>query len=196
MVDVAIFGLGNPGLEYQYTRHNLGFIILDYIASLNNLLWQEKKKLHALLSENSMENKKLVFIKPTTFMNNSGICVQNILNYYKLASTKIVIIYDDMDLPFGKVRCKIEGGSAGHNGIKSIDKFVGTQYFRVRVGIGRPENNFINSADYVMQKFSKIELQSIKTISQVISDKILCFTGSDLLSMREVANYINNINLD
>lgn len=195
MVDIAIFGLGNPGLEYQYTRHNLGFIILDYIASLNNLLWQNKKKLHSFISEYNLSNQKFAFIKPTTFMNNSGICVQNILNYYKLTSTKVVVIYDDMDLPFCKVRCKIGGSSAGHNGIKSIDKSIGIEYFRVRIGIDKPDNNFISSTDYVMQKFSKSELQHIKVISEILSDKMLSFSSPNLDTLQKVANDINNRNL-
>ncbi len=195
MLDVAIFGLGNPGLEYKETRHNLGFIILDYISSLNNLLWQHKKKLYSDISEYNIESKKVAFIKPMTFMNNSGICVQSVLNYYKLNASKVIVIYDDMDLPFCKMRCKIAGGSGGHNGIKSIDQAIGVEYLRMRVGIGRPENNFINSSDYVLHKFSKNELQHVKNISKLISDQISCFSEFNLLALQQLANYINNTNL-
>lgn len=194
MVDVAIFGLGNPGAEYQDTKHNLGFIILDYIACLNNLLWQHKKKLHAEITEYKKENKKILFIKPITFMNNSGVCVQSLLNYYKIDPQKTVVIYDDMDLDFCKVRCKFAGSSAGHNGIKSIDKAIGQEYFRVRIGIDRP--SFMNSADYVLQNFSKSELRQVKAIAEILSEQILRFSDADLSSMIQVANYINNTNLN
>jgi len=165
---VLIIGLGNPGNEYQNTRHNVGFMAIDALAP-RDATWKKEK--NALTARDEIDGYKLIFVKPQTFMNNSGDSVGPLMAFYKIPLENIVVIHDDMDLKLGDVREKIGGSSAGHNGIKSIDNAIGNEYKRIRIGIGHPRDFGlnINPADWVLGKFDDEQLSLIKSAIKSIS---------------------------
>ena len=163
-------GLGNPTPDSENNRHNVGFKIIDSINKKFGLS-KQKPKFKGLLTTGNIGNKKVYAIKPLTFMNNSGICIREVIEYFKINVEDIIVFHDDLDVEFGKIKTKFGGSSAGHNGIASIDKFIGKDYSRVRVGIGKPKNN-VEVADYVLQNFDEDENIGIEKISKNISDSI------------------------
>ena len=163
-------GLGNPTPDSENNRHNVGFKIIDSINKKFDLS-KQKPKFKGLLTTGNIGNKKIYAIKPLTFMNNSGICIRELIEYFKIDAENVIVFHDDLDVEFGKIKAKFGGSDAGHNGIASIDKFIGKDYSRVRVGIGKPKNN-IEIADYVLQNFSEEESTGIEKISNDISDSI------------------------
>jgi len=163
-------GLGNPTPDSENNRHNVGFKIIDTINKKFGLS-KQKPKFKGLLTTGNIGNEKVYAIKPLTFMNNSGICIREVIEYFKINVEDIIVFHDDLDVEFGKIKTKFGGSSAGHNGIASIDKFIGKEYSRVRVGIGKPKNN-IEVADYVLQNFDDDEIIGIEKISKNISDSI------------------------
>ena len=138
-----LVGLGNPGPNNTNNRHNIGFKITDAINKQFNLS-KQKPKFKGLLTTGNIEDKKVYAIKPLTFMNNSGVAIKELIEYFKIDAKNVIVFHDDMDLDLGKVKAKVGGGSAGHNGIDSIDKNIGKSYSRIRIGIGRPKNNTRN----------------------------------------------------
>lgn len=151
-----VVGLGNPGKEYNLTRHNVGFIILDkYLGDIN---WSSK--FNGLYYEKNINNEKVIFVKPQSYMNLSGNVVQKFINFYKIDSKDLLVIHDDLDLPVGKFRIKINSSSGGHNGIKDIISCLNTNEF-VRLKIGISQNRNIDTKDYVLGKFSKSDLEII-----------------------------------
>ncbi len=163
-------GLGNPTPDSENNRHNVGFKIIDAINKKFNLS-KQKPKFKGLLTTGNIENEKIYAIKPLTFMNNSGICIRELLEYFKFDAEDVIVFHDDLDVEFGKVKAKFGGSDAGHNGIASIDKFIGKDYSRVRIGIGKPKNS-IDVGDYVLQNFDEEELVEINKISKDITDSI------------------------
>ena len=163
-------GLGNPTPDSENNRHNVGFKIIDSINKKFSLS-KQKPKFKGLLTTGNIGSEKIYAIKPLTFMNNSGICIRELIEYFKIDAQDVIVFHDDLDVEFGKIKAKFGGSSAGHNGIASIDKFIGKDYSRVRVGIGKP-NNGIEIADYVLQNFDDEETLSIQKISKNISDSI------------------------
>ena len=163
-------GLGNPTPDSENNRHNVGFKIIDSINKKFGLS-KQKPKFKGLLTTGHIANKKIYAIKPLTFMNNSGICIRELIEYFKIEVEDIIVFHDDLDVEFGKIKAKFGGSSAGHNGIASIDKFIGKDYSRVRIGIGKPKNN-IEIADFVLQNFDEDEAISIEKISKDITDSI------------------------
>ena len=163
-------GLGNPTPDSENNRHNVGFKIIDNINKEFSLS-KQKPKFKGLLTTGSINNKKVYAIKPLTFMNNSGICIRELIEYFKINAEDVIVFHDDLDVEFGKIKVKFGGSNAGHNGIASIDKFIGQDYSRVRIGIGKPKNN-IEVADYVLQNFDEDESISIEKISKNIVDSI------------------------
>ena len=163
-------GLGNPTPDSENNRHNVGFKIIDTINKQFNLS-KQKPKFKGLLTTGSINNKKIYAIKPLTFMNNSGICIRELIEYFKIDSENVIVFHDDLDVEFGKIKAKFGGSSAGHNGIASIDKFIGKDYSRIRIGIGKPKEN-IETADYVLQNFSDDETDGIEKISKNITESI------------------------
>lgn len=164
-------GLGNPGKQYELTRHNVGFIILDNLSENMNLQWKDSKKFTAHVTETNFKGKKIYFCKPQTYMNLSGESVQKISSYYNIPLSDIVVFHDDLDLNLGRIKFKTGGGSAGHNGLKSIDLMVGNNYNRIRIGIGKPENNYSVSS-YVLSKFSDDEFPILENVIKHISSNI------------------------
>jgi len=157
-------GLGNPTRDSEDNRHNIGFKIIDAINKKFTLS-KQKPKFKGLLTTGNIDEKKVYAIKPLTFMNNSGICIRELMEYFKIKAEDIIIFHDDLDIDFGKVKAKFGGSSAGHNGIESIDKFIGKDYSRVRIGIGKPKTKAAVT-DHVLKDFDedeKIELEKITT---------------------------------
>ena len=163
---LLLVGLGNPGSNCTNTRHNIGFKIID---ALNKkfALSKQKPKFKGLLTTGNIADKKIYAIKPLTFMNNSGICIRELIEYFKIDSKEVIVFHDDMDIDFGKIKTKFGGGSAGHNGIESIDKFIGKEYSRVRVGIGHPkQKKKVNN--HVLEDFKEDEEEKIQEITESI----------------------------
>ena len=146
-------GLGNPSPDSKDNRHNIGFKIIDAINQKYNLS-KQKPKFKGLLTTGTISNKKVYAIKPLTFMNNSGICIRELIEYFKIDAENVIVFHDDLDIDFGKIKAKFGGSSAGHNGIESIDKFIGKEYSRIRIGIGRP-NGKAQVTDHVLKDFSE-----------------------------------------
>ncbi|HFH8161254.1 TPA: aminoacyl-tRNA hydrolase [Streptococcus agalactiae] len=150
-----IVGLGNPGSKYNDTKHNIGFMAVDRIVKKLDVNFTEDKNFKAEIGSDFINGEKIYFIKPTTFMNNSGIAVKALLTYYNISIKDMIIIYDDLDMEVGKIRFRQKGSAGGHNGIKSIIAHLGTQEFdRIKVGIGRP-NGRMTVNNHVLGKFDK-----------------------------------------
>ena len=163
-------GLGNPTPNSENNRHNIGFKIIDAINSKFKLS-KQKPKFKGLLTTGNINEKKVYAIKPLTFMNNSGICIRELIEYFKIAAENIIVFHDDLDIDFGKIKTKFGGSSAGHNGIESIDKFIGKDYSRVRIGIGKP-NDKIAVSDYVLKDFDDDEKQQLETLKNNITENL------------------------
>ena len=167
---ILLVGLGNPTPDSKENRHNIGFKIIDAINQKFSLS-KQKPKFKGLLTTGNILNKKVYAIKPLTFMNNSGICIRELIEYFKIGVEDIIVFHDDLDIDFGKIKAKIGGSSAGHNGIASIDKFVGKDYSRVRIGIGKPDSK-ISTSDYVLNNFSEEEKEHLDKITENIIDSL------------------------
>ena len=167
---ILLVGLGNPTPDSKENRHNIGFKIIDAINQKFSLS-KQKPKFKGLLTTGNILNKKVYAIKPLTFMNNSGVCIRELIEYFKIGVEDIIVFHDDLDIDFGKIKAKIGGSSAGHNGIASIDKFVGKDYSRVRIGIGKPDSK-ISTSDYVLNNFSEEEKAHLDKITENIIDSL------------------------
>ena len=179
---MLLVGLGNPTPDSNNNRHNVGFKIIDAINTKFGLS-KQKPKFKGLLTTGNISNKKVYAIKPLTFMNNSGICIRELIEYFKIDPENVIVFHDDLDVDFKKIKAKFGGSSAGHNGIESIDKFIGKDYARVRVGIGKPEKK-IEVSDFVLTNFSEEEKEELgKVIQNIIeSMPILIDKKLDLFS--------------
>jgi len=169
-----IIGLGNPGKQYQNTRHNLGFLIIDALRQdLKFENWQSSKKFHASVSQGVFANEKIILAKPETFMNDSGKTAKLLADYYQIGSEQILAVHDEADLPFGEIRCQPGRGAAGHRGVESLINHLKTNIFcririgifcRIRIGIN-PESGADKSLeDFVLEKFTPQEEESIPGI--------------------------------
>ena len=163
-------GLGNPGVNYALNRHNIGFMVMDQIANDHRFgPWRDKFK--GRLCEGKLNSKKVLLLKPETFMNLSGQSVEAAANFYKLNLDQITVFHDELDLPPNKLRMKQGGGHAGHNGLRSIHSHLGSDYARVRLGIGHPGQKDL-VANYVLHNFSKAEQDQLSLLLEGISDGI------------------------
>lgn len=162
-----VVGLGNPGEKYAKTRHNIGFEVINELQKELNVTG-EREKFQGLLSEKNIDGEKVLFLKPLTFMNLSGNSIVAVVNFYKIDPKKdMIIIYDDMDLPVGKLRVKEKGSSGGHNGIKSIISHLGDEFLRIKCGIGKSKDNTI---DFVLGQFDKIEQETVDKMIKNAAD--------------------------
>lgn len=173
-----VVGLGNPGAEYEATRHNVGFMAADEIHRRYNFS-AFRAKFSGLIAEGNIDGKKVYLLKPQTYMNLSGNSVVQVANFYKILPENIFVIHDDMDLPTTKIKAKIGGGSGGHNGIKSIDAAITPNYNRIRIGVGHPENqNEENTINHVLSRFSKQDAENIKNDIDIVANLIgIALTG-------------------
>ncbi len=174
-----IAGLGNPGREYRQNRHNVGFMVLDRLAeSLNTNFSRLESK--ALVTKTTYNGIKLILVKPQTYMNLSGQPVSSLSRFYKIPYEQLLMVYDDVDLPFGTLRMRPEGGSGGQKGMKSIIERLGTQAFpRLRVGIGRPPGR-MDAADYVLQNFSGSDQEFLPVILDQATQAVLDFVSQGI----------------
>ena len=167
---LLLVGLGNPTPNSQNNRHNIGFKVVDAINQKFGLS-KQKPKFKGLLTTGNINDKKIYVIKPLTFMNSSGICIRELLEYFKIESENVIVFHDDLDVEFGKIKTKFGGTSAGHNGIASIDKFIGKDYSRVRIGIGKPQNK-MSVSDFVLNDFNDDEQELLKKITNNIIESL------------------------
>ena len=178
-----ICGLGNPGKKYFKTRHNVGFVLIEELISNYNFVTVKKDKKKELY-KGCIGKKKCILIKPLTFMNLSGSVVLETLNFYKIKNSNLYVIHDDLDLKIAKIKIKIGGGNGGHNGLESIDNYIGKKYHRIRIGIDHPGNKNLVSS-YVLNKFSKIEKILINNKLNIVTKYFkLIFSESNLFLTR------------
>ena len=187
-----IVGLGNPGKKYLQTRHNVGYLAVTTIAEDNNFSnWKEKFQGH--ISTGVLNSKKIIILKPTTYMNLSGQSVGELIRFYKIATKNVIVFHDDIDLTLAKVKIKVGGGHAGHNGLRSIDQHIGSEYLRIRIGVGRPTNKGA-VADYVLNNFSKSEIKIIEKLITNISDSTnYLITGQNSQFIKAVSRNFQNL---
>ncbi len=165
-----IVGLGNPGSKYEKTKHNIGFMAIDNIVKNLDITFTDDKNFKAQIGSTFINHEKVYFVKPTTFMNNSGIAVKALLTYYNIDITDLIVIYDDLDMEVSKLRLRSKGSAGGHNGIKSIIAHIGTQEFnRIKVGIGRPLKG-MTVINHVMGQFNTEDNIAISlTLDRVVN---------------------------
>lgn len=165
---LLLVGLGNPGKKYDGTRHNVGFYCLDeFVKSSGFGTWTEKKDLRCLLASGALGDTRVIAIKPMTFMNLSGEAVSAVMRFYKVPTDKAVVVHDEIDIPFGLVRTRIGGSSAGHKGIKSLLAYVGDNFGRIRIGIKRETR--MEASDFVLAKFSPAEQKHLPALAQEVT---------------------------
>jgi len=172
-----LVGLGNPGQEYVGTRHNVGFEVINRLSANYNMN-TFSNKFHGLYSKISSNN--FVLLKPLTYMNASGASVVEASKFFKILPERIFVFHDDLDLEIGKLKIKIGGGNGGHNGLRSIDQYIGSNYWRIRIGISRPEHSG-DIANYVLKKFTKEQNEIIDMmIEKIIKNiNVLLVEGKD-----------------
>jgi PTH1 family peptidyl-tRNA hydrolase len=177
---LLIVGLGNIGKEYDDTKHNVGFKIVDNLVSSREELgkWQDKKNLKSHFTMGQFGDTRIIVIKPTTLMNLSGEAVQAVSNFYKIAPSQILVVHDELDIKFGQIRTGIEGSSAGHNGVQSIIEQIGANFNRLRIGIGPKKPAQIDSADFVLSKFNKDQMGNMDELVKEATSMIIEFIFS------------------
>lgn len=155
---LLIVGLGNPESKYDGTRHNIGFQVIDYFAKANRFpAWTEKKDLKAQISSSNLGDSRVIVVKPTTYMNNSGEAVQAVQRYFRIYNQNTLVVYDELAIPFGQLRTRLGGSDAGHNGVKSLISHMGEDFGRLRIGIGSETSKNADAAMFVLKKFNKEE---------------------------------------
>lgn len=186
-----IVGLGNPGEKYTFTRHNAGFLAIDYISQKENI--EVKKIKHkALIGEGTIAGERVVLAKPQTFMNLSGESIKEIATWYKIPNENILVIYDDTSMPTGSIRIREKGSAGGHNGMKSIIQHLSTDVFpRLKVGINEKPEGY-DLADYVLGKFSKGEQEILFETFGKINDAVNEFIRKDIKSAMNKFNFIRS----
>ena len=174
-----IAGLGNPGREFRDTRHNIGFLLVDKIAATLELDFS-RTQAKALITDGIYQNNKIILVKPQTYMNRSGHAIHSLLSFYKVDLENMLVAYDDVDLPFGAIRLRPSGGSAGHKGVQSIIEQLGSDQFpRLRLGVGRPPG-FKQAANYVLKPFNKEEDEFLDPFLEQASEAALAVTTNGL----------------
>ena len=163
-------GLGNPNPNSENNRHNVGFKIIDAINQKFKLS-KQKPKFKGLLTTGNINDKKVYAIKPLTFMNNSGVCIRELIEYFKIDASDVIVFHDDLDIDFGKIKAKFGGSSAGHNGVTSIDKFIGKEYSRIRIGIGKPTTKS-EIVDHLLNDFDEEEIKQLEKITNSITTSL------------------------
>jgi len=169
-----VVGLGNPGVKYEFTRHNIGFMILDNLARNIKIEFKKVKSYYSLISRGMINNHKVILIKPQTFMNLSGRAVRKAVSYYKIPLQDLLIVYDDLNLELGQIRIRKKGSTGGHKGIESIMQYLNSEDIpRLRIGIGNPPVNFNSDCtSYVLSNFSYDEKDKIKEVMQLSTEAI------------------------
>ncbi len=186
-----VVGLGNPGKEYENTRHNVGFMVVDELVKTLRAKGPFQEAL-SLLYKARLGGKEVILAKPQTYMNNSGAAVINLLEEYSLSPEEMIVVYDDLDLPLGSMRLRLKGSSGGHKGVESIINYIGTQNFpRLRIGIGRPKKK----EDVVKYVLSPFPPDEERVISQVVKKAVRCLMRAIELSPEQAMEYCNRQDL-
>jgi len=185
-----IVGLGNPGKKYQHTRHNLGFLVIDRLAQQNHIALS-KKFCDALIGEWSIGGENVILAKPQTFMNRSGTAVKAMLRKYRGGSEDLLIVYDDLDLPFGRIRIRTQGSAGGHRGVESImETLAAAPFCRIRVGVGRPPGG-MDAVDYVLEAFDAGEAGALSEILDRAAAAVECLLRDGVQRAMELYNRAN-----
>jgi len=162
---ILIIGLGNPGKEYELTRHNVGFLAIDDFADRNNFpAWINKADLKSHIAISQMGQSRVILAKPNTFMNESGQAAQAVQHFYRIYNPETVVVYDELAIKFGQIRARVSGSDAGHNGIKSLVSHIGDDFGRLRIGIANDFSGKANASDFVLGKFTKQEQSGLPAI--------------------------------
>lgn len=186
-----VVGLGNPGSKYEQTRHNIGFMALDYYANKEGFSFSDSKW-EAKVAKAFIGSRQVVFAKPETFMNNSGRAVGKICAYYKIAAEDVIVIHDDLDLDLGRIKLVVNRGAGGHNGITSIIQCLGVKNFtRIRAGIGRPDaHSEMTVSNFVLSKFTNAESQIVDSLLSSIVEAFQLVVGHGITSAMNQVNKI------
>ena len=180
-----IVGLGNPGKEYEGTRHNVGFEVIDYLSNKYNID-VNRTKFKGIYGEGFIGNNKVILLKPTTYMNLSGESIREVINFYKLNNDEVIVIYDDISLEIGNLRIREKGSAGGHNGIKSIIANIGGDVFpRIKIGVGQPNGDLVS---HVLGRFSKEESE---VLMEVIEASLIGVEGIIKDGTKEAMNKLN-----
>lgn len=173
-----VFCLGNPTPAYEGTRHNVGFLVADAVATSHAVNFVEKSKLKALVAELTVDGEKIIVAKPITYYNDVGQSYRAIVDFYKLAVNDVLIVHDELMLPFGTLRSRVGGSDAGNNGVKSINHHGGSQTYRLRIGVGNELRDRMDDSDFVLGKFSANEREKLKEISDQALSIIAAFINN------------------
>jgi peptidyl-tRNA hydrolase, PTH1 family len=160
-----VVGLGNPGKDFEKNRHNVGYLMLDKLAEKYDSNWTKDSKKKVEISQYDNGMSKIILIKPTTFMNLSGEAVQAVQNYYKIPTENVIVVSDDIDLDYGKIRIRKGGGSGGHNGLSDVTNKIGDDYWRIRIGCKNELRDRIDAADFVLSNFTKEEQEELSSLA-------------------------------
>lgn len=191
MANYAIIGLGNPGEIYQKTRHNLGFWLLDKVAEKENVHFKSSKEFHADHLVMTRKDKSILLIKPKTFMNESGRYLSSILNYFRCSTTNMILVHDELTLPFGEVKISKNRGAGGHNGVTSVMSSIGNSFIRFRIGIGSKPFPQMNLSDFVLSKLSSEELTLLEGRRDNICDALFSILDNGLDATMNLINQTN-----
>ena len=184
---ILFVGLGNPGDKYAASRHNVGFMILDRFANQRRIVFNQHKY-DSLLGRSTICGQELILLKPLTYMNLSGTAVLKAVRSLKLTAEQVFVVYDDIDLPLGRVRIRTGGGSAGHNGIKSISEMLGSEEFpRMRVGVGRPPEDQ-DPADYVLESFSHVDSEILADVINLSAEALFSIVHKGIEKTMNIYN--------
>ncbi len=186
-----VVGLGNPGAQYLHTRHNAGFLVIDYICNKYNA--RVNKSAHkGLVGEATISGKRVLLVKPQTFMNLSGECVRAALDFYKIKPENLIIIYDDISLDVGRLRVRRDGSAGGHNGIKSIIEHTGTQIFpRIKVGVGQKPHPNYDLASWVLSEFKSDELKALEGTFPTVCEGLEKILSASIDDAMQICNKKN-----
>lgn len=180
-----ILAQGNPGTQYEKTRHNIGFIMLDTFAQQAGATFSDKTKFHASIAETALGGEKILLVKPTTFYNETGIAARALCDFYKLDPTEdLLVIHDDLALPFGTIRTREKGRDAGNNGIKSLNTHIGESYKRIRIGIYNDLRDRMDDVDFVLGVFSRTEHDHFDLLFRQVDTFIVAFAKGTFTSTK------------
>lgn len=176
-----IFAQGNPESKYDGTRHNVGFMVIDEFARAHDASWNEKTKFSALIAEMTIDGEKVILAKPTTYYNETGQSARKLIDFYNLdPTTDVIVIHDELALPFGTIRTRKQGSDAGNNGIKSLNNHIGSDYHRIRIGVANDMREKAGDVDFVLGRFSHVEADSMKEVMQRSLELITLFIHDNL----------------
>lgn len=184
---VVLVGLGNPGAEYAMTRHNIGFLFLDYLADRHGFVFKGSKW-QADIAKGTLNGQPILFCKPLTYMNRSGQAVGQVVRFHDVAPAAVVVVHDDLDLPFGRIKLVANRGAGGHNGIKSLIDHLGTKDFpRLRLGVGRPPGE-ATASDYVLGRFTSDELRELPSLFARVEEAVERIMTDGVLAAMNAVN--------